>query len=269
MSEHTFYDRLFRFPYGCHYDPGNRAARRHVLACVTADDLARPGLVLDVGAGVADLVEPLLARGVPPDRILLVEYAWRTLQVGRGWLESRAPGVRYVQGDAMRLPFADGAAAVVFCREVLEHVADDGPTLREFWRVLRPGGLAVLTVPLERQPNPRWGHLRCYTLPVLCHRLLATGAWQIETATSFGRLSRIVWLYPKYVLYAAWLAATGRALARLRGKPVPSYYATRLHQSLVMPLFDRLLQSLARLDRSAAPLPPANLLIAARRPRDA
>jgi SAM-dependent methyltransferase/UDP-N-acetylglucosamine transferase subunit ALG13 len=45
------------------------------------------------------------------------------------------------------LPFATGAFDSVSALDVLEHVADEASTLAELHRVLRPGGLLVLTVP--------------------------------------------------------------------------------------------------------------------------
>jgi SAM-dependent methyltransferase len=45
------------------------------------------------------------------------------------------------------LPFADGGLDSVSALDVLEHVADETRTLAELHRVLRPGGLLVLTVP--------------------------------------------------------------------------------------------------------------------------
>jgi SAM-dependent methyltransferase/UDP-N-acetylglucosamine transferase subunit ALG13 len=48
---------------------------------------------------------------------------------------------------ATALPFATGAFDSVSALDVLEHVADENGTLAELHRVLRPGGLLVLTVP--------------------------------------------------------------------------------------------------------------------------
>lgn len=63
--------------------------------------------------------------------------------------------------DLTDLPFADGTYDVVFASHVLEHIADDHRALGEIRRVLRPGGLAVLPVPLVAEhtveypePNP-------------------------------------------------------------------------------------------------------------------
>jgi len=52
-----------------------------------------------------------------------------------------------VQADAFHLPFATGSFDVVICAELLEHVPDPLPVLREIFRVLAPHGRAILTVP--------------------------------------------------------------------------------------------------------------------------
>lgn len=52
-----------------------------------------------------------------------------------------------VQGDAERLPFADGTFDAVICAELLEHVFDPRQVVREIRRVLRPGGRVLITVP--------------------------------------------------------------------------------------------------------------------------
>lgn len=58
------------------------------------------------------------------------------------------PGVTH-RVDITRLPMADGTYDVVIANHVLEHIDDDRQALRELFRVLRPGGLALLTVPLN------------------------------------------------------------------------------------------------------------------------
>ncbi|HSR55737.1 MAG TPA: methyltransferase domain-containing protein [Alphaproteobacteria bacterium] len=51
--------------------------------------------------------------------------------------------------DITRMGIADGAFDFVMCNHVLEHISDDGAAMAEFRRVLRPGGLALITVPLD------------------------------------------------------------------------------------------------------------------------
>jgi len=49
--------------------------------------------------------------------------------------------------DARQIDFPDASFDVVIAHHLLEHVADDALVLREFARVLRPGGYALLAVP--------------------------------------------------------------------------------------------------------------------------
>lgn len=67
------------------------------------------------------------------------------------YMPGRAPG-EVVDGvrneDVQRLSFGDACFDLVTSTEVFEHVADDARGFAEVWRVLRPGGRFVFTVPL-------------------------------------------------------------------------------------------------------------------------
>ncbi len=76
----------------------------------------------------------------------------------------RAPKVNYVSGDwnsrlaAIRLdvtdlPFRDGWFDLIVCNHVLEHVPNDATAVRELFRVLVPGGRAILQVPYSPVRN--------------------------------------------------------------------------------------------------------------------
>jgi predicted SAM-dependent methyltransferase len=73
-----------------------------------------------------------------------------------------------LHADLCRLPFRDESLDVVYASHVLEHIRDDAHAIAEIWRVLRPGGMAVLPVPLVGrttveygEANPHeWGHWR-------------------------------------------------------------------------------------------------------------
>lgn len=74
---------------------------------------------------------------------------------------NRQPGVRYVVGDATQMPFADASFDVVTLFDLLEHVEDDAAVARETMRVLRPGGVALVTTPdATRWRYPYFGMFR-------------------------------------------------------------------------------------------------------------
>jgi SAM-dependent methyltransferase len=76
-------------------------------------------------------------------------------------LDMRAgPNVDIV-ADAERLPFADGLFGCVTCLETLEHCRRPWLVVAELRRVLRPGGVLILTVPsigfpLHEYPSDYW-----------------------------------------------------------------------------------------------------------------
>lgn len=54
-----------------------------------------------------------------------------------------------VKADICDLPFDDNTFDVVFCNHVLEHIENDRKAMAELYRVLRPGGMGILQVPMD------------------------------------------------------------------------------------------------------------------------
>jgi SAM-dependent methyltransferase len=152
--------RVFRFyePYlprtgrildwGCHHAPD---------AC-----LMRAAL----GDGVDLYGCDVMAEGVYP---LFYEYA----------------GLHYARlTDPVRTPYEDGAFDAVVASGVLEHVPMDYESLKEVYRILRPGGRLIVTYLPNRESieewrlrrrDPIWAHQRLYGLEDLRGMLLHTG----------------------------------------------------------------------------------------------
>ena len=95
--------------------------------------------------------------------------------------------VDLVQGLGERLPFDDGFFDYVVCTETLEHVPDDRAVLADLVRVLRPGGVLVVSVPDEYSERLLWrlspryrntpgGHIRIYKRDDLRRLLREYGA---------------------------------------------------------------------------------------------
>jgi SAM-dependent methyltransferase len=64
-----------------------------------------------------------------------------------------------VQADLRKLPFDDNSYDFVYASHVLEHVDDDRRALAEIVRVLRPGGVAILPVPIFGDTTIEYPHV--------------------------------------------------------------------------------------------------------------
>jgi demethylmenaquinone methyltransferase/2-methoxy-6-polyprenyl-1,4-benzoquinol methylase len=129
---------------------------------------ARPGdKVLDLAAGTGTSSLPFAKAGalaVPCD------FSLGMLTVGK----QRLPQLGFTAGDAMRLPFAEGAFDAVTISFGLRNVADPGVALAEMLRVTRPGGRLVVC----EFSHPTWAPFRTlYTeylmkaLPTIARRV--------------------------------------------------------------------------------------------------
>jgi Methyltransferase domain len=54
-----------------------------------------------------------------------------------------------VKADICNLPFQDNEYDIIFCNHVLEHIPDDTKAMQELFRVLKPGGMAILQIPQD------------------------------------------------------------------------------------------------------------------------
>jgi len=112
------------------------------------------GRVLDVGAGYGGLSHRLLQLG----------YDVTAVDIDPSLCEHADVEVR--RCDIMQgLPFADETFDVLTLTEVIEHMEDPFRCVRECNRVLKPGGIFVLTTPNYGQIEERLGYLIGGTLP--------------------------------------------------------------------------------------------------------
>lgn len=54
-----------------------------------------------------------------------------------------------VKADICNLPFEDDSYDTIICNHVLEHIKDDTKAMKEMYRVLKPGGMAILQIPQD------------------------------------------------------------------------------------------------------------------------
>lgn len=125
--------------------------RRWAAAALTELPL---GPLLDLGTGTGDLALAL-RRGLPERVVLGLDLSAGMLRVGRAKLAARGvQGVHLLQGDGLRLPFAEATFAGAATAFTLRNVADLGAALHEVWRVLRPGGVFACLEITRPRPGP-------------------------------------------------------------------------------------------------------------------
>jgi SAM-dependent methyltransferase len=99
---------------------------------------AKPGaMVLEVGAGTGNFLA-LFADGA--SRLVAVDLTFGMLTEGR----RRHPEIIPVAADGARLPFDSAAFDLVTTAQVLHHVPEPLPLLREMRRVMKPGGRVLV-----------------------------------------------------------------------------------------------------------------------------
>jgi SAM-dependent methyltransferase len=111
--------------------PGDHS--RQVLADHYAARL-RPARVMDLGCGAGDSVD--LFRALNPD----VHWVGVDVEDSPEVSGRTRKDAEFVTFDGQRLPFEDASFDLVYCKQVLEHVAHPHELLREVARVLKPGG---------------------------------------------------------------------------------------------------------------------------------
>lgn len=101
--------------------------------------------VLEVGPGPG-YFSPSIARAIPRGKLTLFDIQSAMLAMAKSRLEANGcTNFEIVEGNAARLPFPDASFDVVFLVTVLGEIDSRAEALREFRRVLRPGGRLSVT----------------------------------------------------------------------------------------------------------------------------
>lgn len=150
--------------------------------------------------------------------------------------------------DAAKLPFPDGTFDAVICSEVLEHIFLPHAVAREVLRVLRPGGIFIVTVPnvaywrrrLELSVG-RWNpmgdalsvaqpwrdpHIRFFTRVRLRDMLLGTGFGSVQVGGHWGTFVRDT---PYIARFFIGTPRHSSSVYKLFQRAFPSFFGLRLH----------------------------------------
>jgi len=175
---------------------GGSDARWRKLAA-RAGGVGPGGLALDVACGSGKLSLALRELGAS---VVGLDFSAGMLAVA----SARAPGPRYVRGDALALPFPDASFDAVTMAFGLRNLADPERGLAEMRRVLRTGGRGVVLEFVRPRPTLAGRLYRAY----LTHGLPRIGGLISGQPRAYRYLSETI---DSYRTPAELLALAGRA----------------------------------------------------------
>jgi len=170
---------------------------------------------LDIGPGHGDLIHTLRAElNIKSDAC---DYTDSLMRLGDVKVE-------VVDLNTEKLPYVDSSYDLVTCTEVLEHLEHYRETIREIHRVLKPGGVFVLTTPNilnfksrirfmvcgfynlfgplhfnESELHSAGGHINPIGLYFLIHSLVDAGFKNIEVDIDKRQGTSMFWLTILYL----------------------------------------------------------------------
>jgi len=113
--------------------------------------------ILNIGSGTGGTIPMLESHG----KVTNVDTSAEALN----FLKKSGHSGKLINGD--RLPFKDNSFDIITALDVVEHIKNDTKTLKEWRRVLKPGGTIIVTVPayqwLWSQHDVINNHYRRYT----------------------------------------------------------------------------------------------------------
>ena|SRR2546426_9611715 len=95
-----------------------------------------------------------------------------------------------VVSDAQALPFKAGTFEALVCHQVLEHVPDADKAVREMGRVLKPGGILIVTVPFYFPFHASPYDYRRWTVPGL--RITFGHFYEVASGIHIGPVSAML-----------------------------------------------------------------------------
>ncbi len=170
--------------------------------------------ICEIGCGVGLLSSMLAKRGyhidgydIDPKAIELAK------KIGH-------KNVNFYVSDIFKIN-ANGKYDLVCNTSVIEHIEDDVGALKKMYDLLRPGGVAIIGVPISKEHmsecDKKWGHFRRYNRKSLSEKMKQAG---------FTIIAHRYYEYPllKWFYYWFYLPAARKRRKIVKKKKIPWYY---------------------------------------------
>ncbi len=118
-----------------------RVALKDLARLIPERKAAYP-VVLDVGCGQGKSFRPLIEH-FAPQRLIGMDADERALERARLEARKEATPIELQLRDVASLGLADSSVDLVFCHQTFHHLVRQEQALREFYRVLKPGGVLL------------------------------------------------------------------------------------------------------------------------------
>ena len=155
------------------------------------------------GANLSMLCHAIAAEGsTPSGHVAALDYSPLALDFASQ--HSGELPVSLLRGDATILPFASNAFDIVTMLDVLEHVEDDAGAVKEIFRVLKPGGAFILSVPAYQKlwsaHDEALHHFRRYEYCDL-RKVLRRGGFQVwRLSFAMSLMPPVAWFWRRFIL---------------------------------------------------------------------
>lgn len=151
------YKELFDLEDDYWWHVGKREIVKFQISCLKFQTGTQAIKILDVGCGAGRWLQEL-GKIFPKSEIWGVDKEPKAIEFCQ---KRNLKNLKI--GTAEKLPFDDFSFDLVTCLDLLEHVSGDQKAISEFYRILKPGGFLILSVPAYKK-------LFCYWDKMLLHQ---------------------------------------------------------------------------------------------------
>ena len=210
MSARRFFRKLAGRKITSLYELSTPQIHRTALEAIEGSGQRLRGNCLDIGSGGGQLLRLIAAR------YSLTPYACDYID---GLMETPGQKVDLVDLNRESLPYPDNHFGLVTCIETIEHLENFRALVREVYRVIKPGGLAVISTPniLNLRSRIRYFSSGFYNL----FGPLAPGDSRVPGPR--GHITPVNWFYLAHALVSAGFQDVRAAVDKYQRRSIPAF----------------------------------------------